>query len=180
MTQLKEHKEDHIIPVMHWESNDVIYNETSPADLVQRKITRNRIEELANKIGESISENVHPVEKGVLTHYHTKGIYARELFIPKETVIVSQLHKLPRLCIILSGDISFTTEYGSQRVKGPYTAVFPPGSRVALFTHEDTVWTAIHGTDETDMDALEDQFIAKDHSEYDAFCASIGIEQGGE
>lgn len=173
-------EENHLIPVMDWVSNTHIIDHVDPTDLVQRKVIRGRIESLAETLMQSVSEGAMASEDGSLTHYHTKGIYAREMFIPKGTIMVSKIHKLPRLCIILSGDISFTTEYGSQRVRRPYTAVFPPGSRVALFTHEDTVWTAIHGTDETDMDMLEANLIAKDHAEYNDFCAQLGIEEGGE
>ncbi len=170
--------EDHLIPVMNWISNSHTVDETHPKDLVQRKIVRDRIESLADSLIQNVSEGSMKGEDGSLTHYHTKGIYAREMKIPKGTVMVSKIHKLPRLCIILKGDVSFTTEYGSKRIRGPYTAVFPPGSRVALFTHEETLWTAIHGTDETDLELLESSLIAKDHGEYDNFCRQL--EEGGE
>jgi len=178
--ELTKPQENYLIPQIEWSSNDDIINQVDPKDLESRKITRQLIDDLEESMKSSLSDELSQPENGVLTHYHTKGIYARELFIPKGSVMVSKLHKLPRLCMILSGDVSFTTEYGSRRIKGPYTAVFPAGSKVALFTHEDTIWTAIHGTDETDLDVIENNLIAKDHNEYNKFCASIGLEEGGE
>ena len=103
-------EEKHLIPVMDWVSNTHIVDQVDPKDLVQRKIIRNRIEDLADTLMQSVSDGAMASEDGSLTHYHTKGIYARELFIPKGTIMVSKLHKLPRLCIILSGDISFTLQ----------------------------------------------------------------------
>lgn len=160
--------------------NDLIINETKPHEMQKRLKTRSRIYDLERSLHESIDAGEMPREDGNLTHYFTKGIYARELFIPAGTVMTSKLHKLPRLCIISQGDVTFITEYGMQRVQAPYTAVFKPGSKVALFTHADTVWTAIHGTDETDLDKLEENLIAKDHDEYDAYCKQLNIEIGGE
>jgi len=173
-------KDKHLIPVNDWVSNDHTINKTESYDLKARKATRHRINALAETLNGAVKDGAMAPRSGNLTHYHTHGIYARELFIPAGTVMVSKLHKLPRLCIILSGDVSFTTEYGSRRVVGPHTEVFPSGSRVALFTHEDTVWTAIHGTHETDLEILEENLIAKDHVEYNDYCKMLGLSEGAE
>lgn len=166
-----------LIPLIGEADNRLVINGIEAKDLVQRKIVRARIYELEKSLHEANDTGKTREEMGNLTNHFTKGIYARELFIPKGTVMTSKLHKLPRLCIISQGEVSFTTEFGSQRVKAPYTAVFPPGSKVALFTHEDTVWTAIHGTDETDMEKLEMNLIAKDHGEFETFQNKLKLIQ---
>jgi hypothetical protein len=43
--------------------------------------------------------------------------------------------------------------------------VSPPGVKRLAYAHEESIWATIHGTDETDVDKIEEQFIAKDYSE---------------
>ena len=173
-------KRQPLIPIKPWISNETVMKETPSQDLVARKVVRKRIYELQATLDSATEAHIIEQEMGTLTHRFTSGMYARELFIPAGTVMVSHLHKFPRLCIISKGDVTFTTEYETRRVKAPYTAVFPPGSKVALFTHADTVWTAIVRTDETDIEKIKSQILAKDHDEYDAFCLKNNLGLGEE
>jgi hypothetical protein len=108
-------------------------------------------------------------------HSPGKGMYAREIFIPAGFMLVGKIHKYEHLNIISKGDISVITENGPQRVRAPYTMVSPPGTERAGYAHEDTVWTTIHSTDETDPEKIEEIFIAKSHEEYALFCESIKL-----
>ncbi|MEN9867514.1 MAG: hypothetical protein RL748_3104 [Pseudomonadota bacterium] len=99
-------------------------------------------------------------------HHFSKGIYARELHIPKGTVLLGKIHKHPNLNIISKGDISVLTDSGIQRL-GLGTHL------VSGYAHEATIWTTIHGTDETDPALIEAQFIAQNEAEYLAFCQSL-------
>lgn len=109
-------------------------------------------------------------------HHFSRGVYARELFIPKGTVLVGKIHKFSQINIVSKGDISVLTEDGVKRVKAGATIVSEPGIKRAGYAHEDTVWTTIHGTHETDLDKLEDELIAASFEDYDAFC--FALEQG--
>ncbi|TFG48622.1 MAG: hypothetical protein E4H40_04365 [Candidatus Brocadiia bacterium] len=162
-----------LLQSMEYVSNDLVRNAVDEGDEEKRAVIRKRIYAVEEEIHHLIDSETLEEEEGTLTHYFSTGVYARELLIPADTIMTSKLHKLPRLCIISKGDVTFTTETGTRRIKAPYTAVFPPGSKVALYTHEDTVWTAIHGTDETDLDKLESDLIAKDHAEYFEFKKSL-------
>jgi quercetin dioxygenase-like cupin family protein len=106
-------------------------------------------------------------------HHFSRGVYARELFIPKGTVLVGKIHKFSQINIVLKGDISVLTEDGVKRVKAGETIVSPAGIQRAGYAHEDTVWTTIHGTHETALDRLEDELIAASFEDYDAFCATL-------
>lgn len=97
-----------------------------------------------------------------LVHRFSKGIYARELFIPKGTVLVGKIHRHENLNIISQGDITVLTEEGAKRVKAPYSCVSPPLTKRIGYAHEDTVWTTIHASDETDLGKLEDELILKE------------------
>lgn len=92
-------------------------------------------------------------------HHFSKGLYARELFIPKGTILVGKIHRYQSLNIVSMGDITVLTELGAKRVKAPYTVVAPPGTKRVGYAHEDTVWTTIHATDETDLDKIEEELI---------------------
>ena len=101
-----------------------------------------------------------------LKHTFSKNVYAREITIPKGSIIIGKIHKYQNMNIISKGEVSFFSIDGAVRVKAPYTFVASPGVKRVIVAHEETVWTTIHGTSETDLDKLEDEFIAKDYSEF--------------
>ena len=106
--------------------------------------------------------------------YFSKDVYARELHIPKGTVLTGKIHKFTNLNIMSKGDISVLMEDGTiKRVQAPFTIVSPPGTRRVAYAHEDTVWTTIHGTDKTDVDEIEEEFIAQTPAEYKLFCDEL-------
>src|SRR5262245_51133819 len=114
-----------------------------------------------------------PLVELPVRHHFSHGVYARELFIPKGTVITGKIHKFPQLNIMSQGELSVLTERGIERVKAPFTIVSPAGTKRVAYAHEDTVWTTIHGTDLTDVDEIEKVFIAQDEQEYIAFCKAL-------
>lgn len=159
--------------------NDLVIAPAGENDMESRLVVRSRIDKLEQALYNIIAAgavNFKDIEDdGFLTHRFIEGVYARELVIPAGTAVIGKLHKYPRICIISGGDCTFVTEFGTRRVSAPFTEVMPPGSKTAVYAHTDTTWTAIHGTDERDLDRLEQIFIAPDHSEYQKFLA-----QGGE
>lgn len=102
-----------------------------------------------------------------IINYFSKGVYAREMFLPKGSIVVGKIHKFENLNIISKGEVSFFSIDGAHQVTAPYTFVGSPGAKRVIFAHEDTVWTTIHGTDETDIDKIEEQFIAREYAEVD-------------
>jgi len=108
----------------------------------------------------------HPQIDIPVKHYFSQGVYAREITIPKGTLLTGKIHKYQQLNIMSSGEMSVLTQDGVVRVKAPFTIVSPPGTKRIAYAHEDTVWTTIHGTDETDLEKIEAHFIAKDEHEY--------------
>lgn len=106
-------------------------------------------------------------------HHFSHGVYARELFIPKGTVLTGKIHKYPQLNIMSQGELSVLTESGVVRVKAPFTIVSPAGTKRVAYAHEDTVWTTVHGTELTDVDEIEKVFIAQTEQEYLAFVRQL-------
>lgn len=114
-------------------------------------------------------------------HHFAEGQYGREIFIPAGMLVVGKIHKHSHLNIISQGDISVVTEFGIYRIKAPYTHVSKPGTKRAVFTHADTVWTTVHATKETDLEKIEEEVIATSYEAFDelAFNRNLQTLMGG-
>jgi hypothetical protein len=102
-----------------------------------------------------------------VTHIFAPGVYAREMAIKKDSLIVGKLHKTEHINIISQGDISVKTQYGVSRYQAPCSFVSQIGTKRVVYAHVDTVWTTIHPTNETDLKMIEKHVIAKDYTEID-------------
>jgi hypothetical protein len=96
-------------------------------------------------------------------HYFAKGLYAREITIPKGALLTGKIHKTHHINIISKGEIAVLTENGMELIRAPATIVSPPGTKRVGYACEETVWTTLHGTDETDLEKLEAALIAPSH-----------------
>jgi hypothetical protein len=101
------------------------------------------------------------------THYFAKGLYAREVFIPKGTLLTGKIHKSECISIMPMGDKTLLTEDGIRRIKAPFTAVGRPGLKRVGFAHEDSIWITVHATTERDLEKLESELIAKNYDDVD-------------
>ena len=100
-----------------------------------------------------------------INHYFSKDVYAREMKMPKDSLIIGKIHKEQNLNILSQGEVSILSVDGVMRVKAPFTFVASPGSKRVFYAHTEAVWTVIHGSNETDLEKLEEQFIAKTYDE---------------
>ena len=100
-----------------------------------------------------------------ITNYFSKDVYAREMKVKKGTVLIGKIHRFENLNILSQGEVSVFSIDGCLRVKAPFTIVASAGAKRVFYAHSDCVWTTIHGTSETDVDKIEDAFIAKDYND---------------
>lgn len=91
-----------------------------------------------------------------LEHTFINGMYMRRLFVPKGSLIVGKIHKDACVNVVEQGDMSVLTESGFMRVKAGFTIASPGGIQKVGYAHEDTIFTNIFRTDETDIDKIED------------------------
>lgn len=101
-------------------------------------------------------------------HDFSKGIYSRTLLIPAGTMLTGKIHKTEHLCIV-QGDITALTDAGIRRLTGYNVLNSKPGMKRAGFAHEDTYWTTIHVTTETNIEKLEAELIAPSFEALDEF-----------
>lgn len=106
-----------------------------------------------------------PQEELPVNHEFLDGVYMRTVFMKAGLIVVGKIHKQEHVAIISQGDAWVMTEDGLIRVTAPYTIKSKPGARRALYILEDMVWTTVHRSDETDLEKLEEQLIAKDFND---------------
>lgn len=133
-------------------------------DQEKRIASRNGIHSLERIMFDLPEEEQVDVDS-LTDHFFAPGIYARMIFIPAGNVIVGKIHKHETMNIICKGKISIATEEGNVVVEAPCVVNSSPGIKKAGYAIEDTWWINIHPTDETDLDKIEEQFIAKDYDE---------------
>ena len=100
-----------------------------------------------------------------VTHHFSKGVYAREIFMPKGMLIVGKIHKTRHLNIISQGKCTVITPVRKLEIEAPHTFESFEGEQKVVLMHEDTVWTTIHLTDETDLDKIEAECISPDYDD---------------
>ena len=141
--------------------SNVVRAEQLPANMEEMHGKMDRLEEAMRQAGE--------IELPV-KHFFAHGVYGRQLFIPKGTVLTGKIHKYDNLNVMIQGELSVLTKEGVKRVKAPFTIVSPAGTRRVAYAHEDTIWMTVHGTFEQDLEKIEEYFIAQSYSEYLEFC----------
>lgn len=106
-----------------------------------------------------------------LVHRFAPGIYAREITMPGGTIVLGRKHKTRHLNLISKGRVSFKVpDEPVQTVEAPFTFISEPGVQKMLLVHEETVWTTIHPTDETDLAKLDALLVEPLEPEPEAVC----------
>lgn len=100
-----------------------------------------------------------------LRHHFAPGAYAREILLPKGSLVIGKIHKHAHINVVSQGRVSVMTEFGRMDIEAPCTFVSQVGTKRAVYAHEDTVWTTVHVTTETDLEKLEDEIIAKTYDD---------------
>lgn len=95
------------------------------------------------------------------THNFSDGVYVRELFIPKGTIILGKRHRYETCNILLSGSLQLYMGkgVGDKQINAPLLFNSNPGVRKLAYALEDTVFLNIHPTNETDLEKIEKEFI---------------------
>lgn len=102
-----------------------------------------------------------------LVHRFADDVYAREILLPKDSIVIGKIHRYGHLNVITKGRVSVLTELGVEELVAPCTFISKPGTKRVVYAHEDTVWTTFHGTKHTDVDKVEEDIICKSFEEFD-------------
>ena len=100
-----------------------------------------------------------------LKHSFAPGIYVREIFIPKGTLLTGKIHRHAHPNFLMSGVVDVVTEDGGiERLEAPMSMISSAGTKRAVYAIEDTTWITVHATNETDLDKIEKEVITDDYT----------------
>lgn len=108
------------------------------------------------------------------------GTYAREMFIPKDTVVIGKIHRHQHLNFIMKGKVSVATEFGKKYFEAPHIFVSEVGLKRAVYAEEDTIWVTVHLTEHQGMENLskiEQEVIAPTYEEMGFIASAPQIKQ---
>lgn len=111
-----------------------------------------------------------------LDHNFVDGMYIRRLFVPKGSLIVGKIHRHDCINFVEKGDISVLSESGSKRVQAGFMIASPAGLQKVGYAHEDTIFTNIFRTNETDIAILEQDLVWESFAAMDSH---LQIERAG-
>ena len=100
-------------------------------------------------------------ETNPVKHTFMGGCYIRELFMPKNQLAITKIHKQDNPFFIMKGSFSILTEDGASHIKAPYHGLTKVGTRRIMYVHEDTVFITVHSTNKTTVEEVENQIFAE-------------------
>ena len=101
-----------------------------------------------------------------LKHDFSDGLYTREIFMPKGTVVVSFIHKQNHPSFFLSGEMSVLNDKGEiNRIKAPMKVMTEIGTQRVAYMHEDCVWVCVYRTDKETIEEAEKDIYTEDYNE---------------
>lgn len=111
----------------------------------------------------------------VTRHHFAPGSYAREIELPADSLVVGKIHRHAHVNVLSKGRCLVATEEGIVELVAPLTFVSKPGTKRVVLALEDTVWTTVHVTEETDLERIEAAIIAPDYAALDREdCNALG------
>jgi hypothetical protein len=142
----------------------------------QRKEFREKITELEQAImsvegttGE-VMHKANPVK-----HTFAGGCYIREIYNPAHELIVTKIHKKEHPFFLMKGEMSILTEEGIQNIKAPYQGVTKPGTKRAIYTHEECIFITVHATENTTVEDVEEEVVCTKYEDLPPGCDALEI-----
>lgn len=98
-------------------------------------------------------------------HHFADGLYARELFRPKGTLIVGKIHAKRHFYILTKGEVLSWTANGRQRIKAGQLVITERGTKRVTLALEDSTCITFHATDKLELDEIEAELIIPEIAE---------------
>jgi len=96
-----------------------------------------------------------------VTHHFNEGQYAREIFNPKGSLIVTKTHKQGNFSFIPKGRLLVISEEGQREMNAGQFFATKPGTKRLIYALEDTRFVTIHPNFDNceDLEVLESRII---------------------
>ena len=136
-------------------------------EIRRRKDFRKNINELENAIvnseggmtGKELNK-ANPVK-----HTFAGGCYIREIYNPPNELIITKIHKKEHPFFLMKGEMSILTEEGIQHIKAPYQGVTKPGTKRAIYTHDECIFITVHATEHTTIKDVENEVVCTEYKD---------------
>jgi len=128
----------------------------------------NLIKDDFTKLEMAVYEQGHDIKDIPVEHTFIEGVYARHGKLEAGRIYIGHEHKLECLNILTHGALLLKNSMDDEgiRIEAPYTFVTGPGNRKIGYCLEDGYMYNIFRTDETDIDKLENEVLAKKSEAY--------------
>ena len=148
-------------------------------EAVSKDAMRGKIVALEREMLKCQQVHIEPV------HYFAKGLYAREITIPKGCLLTGKIHLQEHITMVLSGDISVNTDDGIRRIVAPAIFVTKPGMKRVGYAHEQTMFLTVHACELTDVEKIEDALVVDTFEQFeraiqDGAAIQCMLKDGGE
>jgi quercetin dioxygenase-like cupin family protein len=118
--------------------------------------TREQIEALQREVSKL------PQAEPITRHYFADGMYLREVFREKGTLVVGKVHKKEHFFMLIEGELTLWTEAGMKTVKAPFLWVSQPGTKRVTYAHVDSTAVTVHRVSSRDVEELERELVEED------------------
>jgi len=104
-------------------------------------------------------------------HWFVPGIYGREITIPANCVLTTEIHASENIAVVSKGAFTFYTERGLEYIEAPATMVTKIGTKRAMYTHTEVIFTTFHCNpdNERDIDTLVARYTFKNEIVYQQY-----------
>ena len=94
-----------------------------------------------------------------IKHHFSDGLYAKQMFVPKDHFVVQHTHKFSHLSILAKGKVIVKTDEKEHFYEAPNCINIEAGINHAIIALEDCIWYCIHSTNETDESKIDNILI---------------------
>jgi len=92
-------------------------------------------------------------------HWFAPELYGREITMPANLALTTMIHASENIAILSKGSMTIYSEAGTQYVEAPFTMITKIGTKRAIVTHSEVVFTTIHSNPDNEKDI--DKLVAK-------------------
>jgi len=116
---------------------------------------------------EAVVHHTPEMDKLMPVSHHLKdGLYTREIYMPKGTLVVSFIHKQNHPSFFLKGEMSVLLDTGEvKKIKAPMKVMTEIGTQRVAYIHEDTTWVCVYRTDATTVEEAEKEVYTENYKE---------------
>ena len=98
-----------------------------------------------------------------IRHHFSSGVYAKEMRMPADYVLLHHRHKFDHLSLLASGSIELVVDGNRKVIHAPACLTISANVHHGVKTLTEVVWYCIHATDCRDVDAVDAELTLPDN-----------------